>query len=262
MTCSICYQPYFPFTPKDAHTRGSTGLVVDTAHRPAALGCGHTFHEECIEEWFKCDHTRRCPQCKAVHASKVTVLYIDIDEEDYEASRSVDGLSNMRPGSYGRRGNADTRQLAWDINDAYYDKMGRDYHVICELARRNRELEAINMDLEEELEEAHRSLVYETAALNDKLDELTLELDIQRRLHRQTEALLDERYESLRREKEILECRRREKECLDSMRYERERADWFESKLETMQALVHRLLGNNSSMQDTMIALSKEMNEY
>ncbi|KAJ2899452.1 hypothetical protein GGI21_000123 [Coemansia aciculifera] len=235
MTCSICHEPYFQYC-----ARGSTSsAAADKVQRPAALGCGHTFHKNCVEDWFRSSCMQRCPQCKVVHVGPVTVLFIDIDDEDYEASQNAKGFYS---GGCSRHDNADVRQLAWDINTLHFSDEGRDYHVMCELARRNQELEDANMDLEEDLEEAHRTMANETSALDAELDDMAHELERQGRLHRRTEISLLESAESLRREKE--------------------RTARLENRLETMQALVHRLRDNNFNMRHALAAKGEEIRSY
>ncbi|KAJ2739413.1 hypothetical protein GGI20_006110, partial [Coemansia sp. BCRC 34301] len=129
-------------------------------------------------------------------------LYIDIDEEDYEASRKDDGQSSTRSGSYSRRGNAAVRQLTCDIGTKDYVEDGRNHHVMRELARLNQELETANMHLKDDLERTRRAMANEATAMDAEMDELAIELDVQRRLYTETKILLAESFESLQREKE------------------------------------------------------------
>ncbi|KAJ2709033.1 hypothetical protein H4R19_004453 [Coemansia spiralis] len=53
-----------------------------TAPSPAvsALGCGHTFHGKCIEEWFRSSERCECPMCHRVHYGKPIALFIELDD--------------------------------------------------------------------------------------------------------------------------------------------------------------------------------------
>ncbi|KAJ2807186.1 hypothetical protein H4S07_003642 [Coemansia furcata] len=242
MVCPICHETYFGAPPKDLPTRGSTSSTTSIAHRPVALGCGHAFHKNCIEDWFESSRMQRCPQCKVHHVGPPTVLFIDIDEEDYEAGPSTRGQSNTNSIVQSRRSNADIRQLVRDINRMHVNDEARDYRVMCELASRNQALEDANMDLEEGLEEALRSLYTEMETRESEVDDLIHELEGQRRLQRRTDTLLQE--------------------SNDGLLYERENTARVEKKLEAVKALATRLRDDNSNLRHTLEVKNREIREY
>ncbi|KAJ2072389.1 hypothetical protein IW146_000413 [Coemansia sp. RSA 922] len=242
MVCPICRESYFKALHRGASTRGSPGSTAGTEKRPVVLGCGHAFHKNCIEDWFESSSMQRCPQCKVFHKGSPTVLYIDVDEEDYKAGRSTKiQQPNMRS-AYNRRDSADVRQLAWDISSMHFDGEARDYHVMCELTRRNQELEDSNGYLEEGLEEALRALHDEMEARGNEFDELEDELEGQRRLQRRTNTLLQESNDCLRREKE--------------------HTTRLESRLEAVNAQATCLRDNNFSLRRALEAKNKELRKY
>ncbi|KAJ2607208.1 hypothetical protein H4S08_004905 [Coemansia sp. RSA 1365] len=77
MVCIICYESIFK-----AATSGSIPVRGRVDNPPAALGCGHAFHKQCIEEWFRSSERSACPTCHKVHYGTVLKLFIDIDEND------------------------------------------------------------------------------------------------------------------------------------------------------------------------------------
>ncbi|KAJ2062861.1 hypothetical protein GGI17_002146 [Coemansia sp. S146] len=242
MVCPICHEPYFKTLPRDATTRGSASSTAGTAQRPVALGCGHTYHKNCIEDWFESSSMQRCPQCKVHHSGPPTVLFIDVDEEDCEAGRSAKSQPNARSVVNNRRDSADVGQLARNINRMHFNDEDRDYHVMCELARRVQALEDTNMDLEEGLEEALRALHDEMEARGNEFDELEDEFEGQRRLQRRTNTLLQESNDSLRREKE--------------------HTARLESRLEAVNAQATCLRDNNFNLRQALEAKSKELRKY
>ena len=64
-----------------------TEQVFKAGTEPAALACGHMFHEPCIRQWFATNpHKRQCPTCKQTSAqamgknSGIIRLYLDLSE--------------------------------------------------------------------------------------------------------------------------------------------------------------------------------------
>lgn len=62
-----------------------TEHVFKASKEPAALACGHLFHEPCIRQWFATNpHKRQCPTCKQTSAqamarnSGIIRLYLDL----------------------------------------------------------------------------------------------------------------------------------------------------------------------------------------
>ncbi|KAJ2838833.1 hypothetical protein FBU31_000827 [Coemansia sp. 'formosensis'] len=153
MVCSICQDSYFKAPVVQRGGRRSTNASAggSTAHRPAALGCGNAFHKVCIEQWFDNDNSKSCPQCKVSHRGPVTMLYIDMDEEDYKASRRSQSSSNRNEG--------EMRQLAQGMLSMNIQDKSAEYFMIADLLRQNRELiSGTNGRMREELAEAKRQL--------------------------------------------------------------------------------------------------------
>ncbi|AWP03356.1 putative E3 ubiquitin-protein ligase TRAIP [Scophthalmus maximus] len=50
----------------------------------AAIHCGHTFHYECLLQWFQTAPTKTCPQCRKQVSTRhiITKLYFDIGGEE------------------------------------------------------------------------------------------------------------------------------------------------------------------------------------
>ncbi|KAJ2493544.1 hypothetical protein IWW37_000410 [Coemansia sp. RSA 2050] len=234
MVCAICHESFLkPLSRRSTPAHASASSAASHAQRPAALGCGHTFHKSCIEDWFASSRMQRCPQCKVLHSGSPTVLFIDIDEEDYDDGRAAGSSC---------REDADVQQLAWDINRMHFGDESCDYRVMCELARRNQLLEDANMDLEEDLEETLCSLYSEMESREDKVDELTHELERQRRVQRRTSALLQESSECLQRE--------------------REHTARLESRLEAVKAMATRLRENNLWMRKALEGKLRETRKH
>ncbi|KAJ1907186.1 hypothetical protein GGI09_003980 [Coemansia sp. S100] len=195
MVCSICQESFFKAPPKRGRARGSTSSAARNEHRPAALGCGHTFHKKCINAWFVSSGAQLCPQCKVAHTGPATVLFIDLDDEDFEASKGKP-KSTARTSNNCPCGNAEMRQLAWSMVSMNIDNKDGDFYIMCELASQNEELENMNATLQEELEDAYHALNGGKSD-DEELDELAIQLAEQCNQSRRAEASLQEKTESL-----------------------------------------------------------------
>lgn len=53
----------------------------------AAIHCGHTFHYDCLLQWFQSAPTKTCPQCRKQVSTRhiITKLFFDIGNEEVEA---------------------------------------------------------------------------------------------------------------------------------------------------------------------------------
>ncbi|KAJ2062154.1 hypothetical protein GGI17_002614 [Coemansia sp. S146] len=120
-----------------------------------------------------------CPQCKVAHVGSATVLFIDLDEEDFEASKGAKSKakskSTARTNDNCPCGNAEMRQLAWGMVSMNIDNKDSDFYIMCELASRNEELENINSTLQEKLEDAYHALNGGKSD-DEELDELAIQL--------------------------------------------------------------------------------------
>ncbi|XP_054473336.1 E3 ubiquitin-protein ligase TRAIP [Anoplopoma fimbria] len=61
----------------------------------AAIHCGHTFHYDCLLQWFQTAPTKTCPQCRKQVSTRhiINKLYFDIGGEE-EATRDPESLQN------------------------------------------------------------------------------------------------------------------------------------------------------------------------
>ncbi|XP_041639258.1 E3 ubiquitin-protein ligase TRAIP [Cheilinus undulatus] len=62
----------------------------------AAIHCGHTFHHECLLQWFQTAPTKTCPQCRKQVSTRhiISKLFFDIGGEGDEASADPESLQN------------------------------------------------------------------------------------------------------------------------------------------------------------------------
>ncbi|XP_056255961.1 E3 ubiquitin-protein ligase TRAIP [Seriola aureovittata] len=62
----------------------------------AAIHCGHTFHYECLLQWFQTAPTKTCPQCRKQVSTRhiICKLYFDIGGEEEEATVDPESLQN------------------------------------------------------------------------------------------------------------------------------------------------------------------------
>ncbi|KAJ2746439.1 hypothetical protein GGI20_001357 [Coemansia sp. BCRC 34301] len=144
------------------------------------------------------------PQCKVAHVGTVTVLFIDIDEDDIEASRGGKSSKAKRPTAVARISSSSApaetqlRQLAWSMISLDIENKDGDYYALYELARRNEELEDINDQLEEELADAYHSLDHgDSPDDGEELEELAAQLAEQHNRNLQIEESLEKRSQSL-----------------------------------------------------------------
>ncbi|XP_024916079.1 E3 ubiquitin-protein ligase TRAIP [Cynoglossus semilaevis] len=61
----------------------------------AAIHCGHTFHYDCIIQWFQTAPTKTCPQCRKQVSTKhiISKLFFDVGEEE-EVRLDPESLQN------------------------------------------------------------------------------------------------------------------------------------------------------------------------
>uniref|UniRef100_G3PED9 TRAF-interacting protein n=1 Tax=Gasterosteus aculeatus aculeatus TaxID=481459 RepID=G3PED9_GASAC len=61
----------------------------------AAIHCGHTFHYDCLLQWFQTAPTKTCPQCRKQVSTRhiINKLYFDIGEEQ-EGTTDPESLQN------------------------------------------------------------------------------------------------------------------------------------------------------------------------
>lgn len=67
----------------------------DHSRDVAAIHCGHTFHYECLLQWFQTAPTKTCPQCRKQVSTRhiITKLFFDIGGEE-EATADPESLQN------------------------------------------------------------------------------------------------------------------------------------------------------------------------
>ncbi|XP_008291705.1 E3 ubiquitin-protein ligase TRAIP [Stegastes partitus] len=67
----------------------------DHSRDVAAIHCGHTFHYECLLQWFQTAPTKTCPQCRKQVSTRhiINRLFFDVGGEE-EASADPDSLQN------------------------------------------------------------------------------------------------------------------------------------------------------------------------
>ncbi|MEQ2169075.1 hypothetical protein GOODEAATRI_021120 [Goodea atripinnis] len=68
----------------------------DHARDVAAIHCGHTFHYECLLQWFQTAPTKTCPQCRKQVSTRhiINKLFFDIGGEGEEGSADPESLQN------------------------------------------------------------------------------------------------------------------------------------------------------------------------
>ncbi|XP_049442011.1 E3 ubiquitin-protein ligase TRAIP [Epinephelus fuscoguttatus] len=67
----------------------------DHSRDVAAIHCGHTFHYECLLQWFQTAPTKTCPQCRKQVSTRhiISKLFFDIGGED-ECTADPESLQN------------------------------------------------------------------------------------------------------------------------------------------------------------------------
>ncbi|KAJ1897417.1 hypothetical protein LPJ66_003380 [Kickxella alabastrina] len=96
MVCIICYESLF----KKHHEPAASNMRVRAADsRPAALSCGHVFHNKCIAQWFTTSDLPKCPLCHKTSTSPALTLFIELDKEDaFHISSSTGNSRDSRGG--------------------------------------------------------------------------------------------------------------------------------------------------------------------
>ncbi|XP_037535214.1 E3 ubiquitin-protein ligase TRAIP [Nematolebias whitei] len=61
----------------------------------AAIHCGHTFHYECLLQWFQTAPTKTCPQCRKQVSTRhiISKLFFDVGVEE-ESTADPESLQN------------------------------------------------------------------------------------------------------------------------------------------------------------------------
>ncbi|KAM8930021.1 E3 ubiquitin-protein ligase TRAIP [Pelodytes ibericus] len=61
----------------------------------AAIHCGHTFHQECLQQWFHSAPSRTCPQCRIQVSSRqiINKLFFDVGLEE-DTTLDAESLKN------------------------------------------------------------------------------------------------------------------------------------------------------------------------
>uniref|UniRef100_A0A8C2ZCQ8 TRAF-interacting protein n=1 Tax=Cyclopterus lumpus TaxID=8103 RepID=A0A8C2ZCQ8_CYCLU len=68
----------------------------DHSRDVAAIHCGHTFHYECLLQWFHTAPTKTCPQCRKQVSTRhiINKLYFDIGGEEEGSTKDPEILQN------------------------------------------------------------------------------------------------------------------------------------------------------------------------
>ncbi|KAJ1924912.1 hypothetical protein GGI09_000817 [Coemansia sp. S100] len=88
MVCVICFDTLFPTAVEDDSHAANTPAEPS---RIAALGCGHTFHLECIKSWETRMAAIACPMCNVPQVGTIIPLFIEYDG-DRDTNRQTSGL--------------------------------------------------------------------------------------------------------------------------------------------------------------------------
>ncbi|KAJ2078499.1 hypothetical protein H4R24_004440 [Coemansia sp. RSA 988] len=197
MVCIICYESIFKAPASNSvSARGAN-------NPPAALGCGHTFHKQCIQEWFGTSERSACPTCHKLHNGPVLKLFIDIDENDItaEPARSQTAASSNCGGrkkqtarrgggqsSRGRGGSSRGRDGDNVIDDLYAHLGDLSISQGPEIAFMS--AYGYSTYLQDELDNANECI----EGLSDTIKDLKNELQTQKDSHREELAQKDSRY--------------------------------------------------------------------
>ncbi|XP_068109031.1 E3 ubiquitin-protein ligase TRAIP-like isoform X2 [Hyperolius riggenbachi] len=67
----------------------------DHQHDVAAIHCGHTFHYQCLQQWFSSAPNRTCPQCRIQVSNRqiINKLFFDVGLEE-ETTLDAESLKN------------------------------------------------------------------------------------------------------------------------------------------------------------------------
>lgn len=68
----------------------------DHSRDVAAIHCGHTFHYECLLQWFQTAPTKTCPQCRKQVSTRhiINKLFFDIGGEEEDGSADPESMQN------------------------------------------------------------------------------------------------------------------------------------------------------------------------
>uniref|UniRef100_A0A8C9S8V4 TRAF-interacting protein n=1 Tax=Scleropages formosus TaxID=113540 RepID=A0A8C9S8V4_SCLFO len=62
----------------------------------AAIHCGHTFHHECLLQWFQTAPSKTCPQCRKQVSTRhiISKLFFDVGGEEHSSPVDPESLQN------------------------------------------------------------------------------------------------------------------------------------------------------------------------
>ncbi|KAJ2308756.1 hypothetical protein IWW55_000259 [Coemansia sp. RSA 2706] len=92
MTCIICQESLFRQPESAEPGADDSGTAASTTY-PAALGCGHVFHEKCIHDWHASSGRTTCPTCQQPHTGPMLRLHISVDEDYDQAASALSALN-------------------------------------------------------------------------------------------------------------------------------------------------------------------------
>ncbi|CAJ0596320.1 unnamed protein product [Cylicocyclus nassatus] len=150
----------------------------------AALHCGHTFHADCIQEWFKHTETPTCPNCRTLTATNQVVrrLFFSVSDDTTLVDELMKTLSE--------------KKYAFSCAQAEIRELKNDYE---------------NLEIKLAMEFVEKSELLERVALLDSQNGIQIEqLDEAKKLQKKLEAKLrNERKQlkKLRKKKRDLEAR-------------------------------------------------------
>ncbi|KAJ1719530.1 hypothetical protein LPJ53_005722 [Coemansia erecta] len=128
MVCVVCHESVLV-----SKSPLATAAASRISCRPAALGCGHTFHKECIDTWFRTSRNSSCPICHAPHAGPVLSLFIELDDAEQSPSARMprsarsDVSSNASTRGPGTRRGRNVDDLASDLESLSIEEEGDRY---------------------------------------------------------------------------------------------------------------------------------------
>ncbi|GAB1294667.1 E3 ubiquitin-protein ligase TRAIP [Apodemus speciosus] len=144
----------------------------DHSRDVAAIHCGHTFHLQCLIQWFETAPSRTCPQCRIQVGKKsiINKLFFDLAQEEesvldaefLKTTRRDIGLSRLPSGSWIRFTPASqSRPGAWRENELDSIKA-----QLSQKDREKRDSQAIINSLRDTLEERNATVESLQNALN------------------------------------------------------------------------------------------------
>ncbi|KAJ1947217.1 hypothetical protein GGF37_000605 [Kickxella alabastrina] len=240
---------------EDHETGSQSAVRTPSENRPAALGCGHTYHKVCIETWFNGSSTEYCPVCHKLHIGQVLSLFIDPEDVQVSAKPqqqpavASSSRSNTNSGIVGGAQMIHTRRQFSRNNTSSYGGLDAVFEEMS-LNKHQPTADSYNGDYS-----------YIMAVQLDQIDVLNSEnAELEREMEELREELYDNLYEKDRHMSRMADNHRMDIDAMDALlNIEKAKNESLEEEIARLKSLASKHKAHIGALQRT---LNRERNSY